>query len=249
MIELTKNIPTKQIIILGFVFLLIFLFIVYYLDSSENGFFRKIIIILIVVSIIFGILIFNYYKININTFLKQKNPEIDLHINKPINNIPKIRIENQVFHIPENNYTYQDAKAICKAYGSTLANYSQIEEAYKKGGEWCSYGWSADQMAFFPTQEKTYQYLQGIKGHEHDCGRPGVNGGYIANPNAKFGVNCYGNKPKITPEEEENMKILPIYPVTKEEQEFQQKVEMWKNKLNELIVSPFNSSYWSQPII
>jgi hypothetical protein len=39
--------------------------------------------------------------------------------------------------------------------------------------------------------------LQKIKGHEHDCGRPGVNGGYIANPLVKFGVNCYGNKRKI----------------------------------------------------
>ena len=29
-------------------------------------------------------------------------------------------------------------------------------------------------------------------GHENDCGRPGVNGGYIANTNAKYGVNCFG---------------------------------------------------------
>ena len=26
----------------------------------------------------------------------------------------------------------------------------------------------------------------------HVC--PGINGGYIANPNVKFGVNCYGHK-------------------------------------------------------
>ena len=31
------------------------------------------------------------------------------------------------------------------------------------------------------------------------CGLPGINGGYIDNPNIRFGVNCYGYKPKITP--------------------------------------------------
>ena len=40
--------------------------------------------------------------------------------------------------------------------------------------------------------------LQKRKGHKHDCGRPGINGGYIGNTNIKYGVNCYGYKPKIT---------------------------------------------------
>ena len=31
--------------------------------------------------------------------------------------------------------------------------------------------------------------MQKIEGHEHDCGRPGVNGGYIANPNVNFSRN------------------------------------------------------------
>ena len=26
------------------------------------------------------------------------------------------------------------------------------------------------------------------------CGNPGINGGYFANPDLKFGVNCYGIK-------------------------------------------------------
>jgi hypothetical protein len=38
-------------------------------------------------------------------------------------------------------------------------------------------------------------FLQGIKGHEHDCGRPGINGGYFDNPEMRFGVNCFGAKP------------------------------------------------------
>jgi hypothetical protein len=31
-------------------------------------------------------------------------------------------------------------------------------------------------MALFPTQKETWDKLQKIKGHEHDCGRPGING-------------------------------------------------------------------------
>ena len=37
--------------------------------------------------------------------------------------------------------------------------------------------------------KKYLEKLQKIKGHEHDCGRPGINGGYIDNPNVRFGVN------------------------------------------------------------
>ena len=40
------------------------------------------------------------------------------------------------------------------------------------------------------------------KGHEHDCGRPGINGGFIDNPNVRFGVNCFGTKPAISAEEQ-----------------------------------------------
>ena len=101
------------------------------------------------------------------------------------------------FNIPGNDYSFEDAKALCKAYGAELATYSQIEDAYKNGAEWCNYGWSANQMAFYPTQKTTWDKLQKIKGHNHDCGRPGINGGYIQNPRVRFGVNCYGPKPTI----------------------------------------------------
>ena len=57
----------------------------------------------------------------------------------------------EVFNVSRNNYTYDEAKALCKAYGAKLATYNQIEDAYKSGAEWCNYGWSADQMAFYPT--------------------------------------------------------------------------------------------------
>jgi hypothetical protein len=100
-------------------------------------------------------------------------------------------------------------------------------------------------MALFPTQQKTFDHLQTIPGHEQDCGRPGINGGYMINPQLKFGVNCYGHKPRITGEEEELMENTTPYPLTAEDIAFQARVDYWKNKVNEILVSPFNSGSWS----
>ena len=74
-----------------------------------------------------------------------------------------------------NKYTYDQAKAVCKAFDGDLAKYEQLEDAYDKGASWCSYGWSSNQLALYPTQKSTYDKLQEIKGHKNDCGRPGIN--------------------------------------------------------------------------
>jgi hypothetical protein len=152
----------------------------------------------------------------------------------------------QVYNIPGNDYVYQDAKALCSAYGSRLATYAEVEDAYKNGGEWCNYGWSDGQMALFPTQQKTFDNLQKIEGHKNDCGRPGVNGGYMVNPALKFGVNCYGYKPRMTPTEGELMATEPLYPKTEKDILMEKRVNYWKDKLSEILVSPFNSSSWSR---
>lgn len=160
--------------------------------------------------------------------------------------VPEILLRKQVFNIPGNEYVYEDAKALCKAYGARLATYKEVEDTYQSGGEWCNYGWSDGQMALYPTQQKTYDALQKIEGHENDCGRPGVNGGYIANPKVKFGVNCYGYKPRMTSEEEEIMATRPLYPKTMKDIAMEERVNYWKDKLNEILVSPFNSGSWSR---
>jgi Extracellular link domain len=161
--------------------------------------------------------------------------------------IPEIKVAEQVFNIPANTYTYQDAKAVCSAYGARLASYNEIEDAYKKGGEWCNYGWSENQMILFPTQQKTYDQLQQIKGHENDCGRQGINGGYIANPNARFGVNCFGYKPEMTTLEEQMMEnATSPYPLNAEDLVLQKKIDFYKKHLNDILISPFNSEYWSK---
>jgi hypothetical protein len=179
------------------------------------------------------------------------NPEVDItvdtsRIQASKAPIPEILIKPQVFNIPGNDYIYPDAKALCSAYGTRLASYSEIEDVYKNGGEWCNYGWSDGQMALFPTQKKTYDKLQQIEGHENDCGRPGVNGGYMVNPALKFGVNCYGYKPRMNSTEEELMETEPIYPKTKKDIAMENRVNYWKDKLSEILVSPFNHNTWSK---
>lgn len=182
-----------------------------------------------------------------------ETPEIDIIVDPDdkmgdalgISTVPEIKLEKQVFHVPGNEYTYNDAKAICRAYGGRLATWKEMHDAYNKGADWCSYGWSDGQMALFPTQYDKWANLQQIEGHEQDCGRPGINGGYIGNPNVRFGINCYGYKPVITGDEMKQMGSTPQFPLTKREIEFEKKVEYWREKLPEIQVAPFNHNNWS----
>lgn len=191
-----------------------------------------------------------FFNVNFTASIKDiftDKPKVDLTIQQPPNEsvVPQLKIKKEVYNIPSNNYTYDDSKAICQAYGGGLASYKQVEEAYNKGAEWCNYGWSDGQMVLFPTQQKTWDKLQGIEGHENDCGRPGINGGKIDNPNARFGVNCYGFKPIITSDERDNMKNTPVYPVSMKDMELQKKLDYWKKRVPEIILSPFNKNSWS----
>jgi hypothetical protein len=221
-------------------------------NSGANTISIMVISIFIILVIINGLQYF--FGVDIVASVKNLfsgNPEVDITVDtsqsdnvKPI--IPEIRLSRQVFNIPENDYIYSDAKALCTAYGSRLATYKEVEDAYNKGAEWCNYGWSDGQMALFPTQQKTYDELQKIEGHENDCGRPGINGGYMNNPALRFGVNCYGYKPRMTPEEEDLMATQPKYPKTEKDIAMENRVNYWKDKLTEILVSPFNHERWSK---
>lgn len=219
-------------------------------------------IIMIVIGILLVLILFNalqyFFSIDIiasiqNLFTPQK--QLDIKVIQDIANPFDLSFNDtsfsgsngqQVFNIPGNYYGYEQAQTLCKAYDSRLATYDEVENAYNKGGEWCNYGWSDGQMALFPTQKVTFDNLQKIAGHEHDCGRPGVNGGYIANPNVKFGVNCFGYKPKITSEEEEMMQNTTPYPKTEKDINMEKQVDFWKTKIDDILLSPFNYSTWSK---
>jgi hypothetical protein len=162
---------------------------------------------------------------------------------------PKPIDTNEVFNISNNLYTYEDAQAICGSYGAKLATYDQIENSYKNGAEWCNYGWSDGQMAFFPTQKATWTELQKFPKHKNDCGRPGVNGGYIHNPNVKFGVNCYGKKPKANPQDlsKLNAQGKSLFPKSETDVKLDKKVEFWKQNGDKMLkLNSFNNVKWSE---
>lgn len=222
------------------------------LGNADNG--GSNVMGIIIVAILIVLILVNafqyFFSISVTAYIKDlfsPTTKVDIVVDQSTyeaSPVPEIKFKKQVFNIPGNYYNYENAKALCQAYGSDLASYEQIEKAYNSGAEWCNYGWSKDQLALFPTQIKTYDNLQTIPGHENDCGRPGVNGGYIANQNVKFGVNCYGNKPKITSEEDELMKTASPYPETVQDMAFQKRVDFWKNKVDQILVSPFNYNTW-----
>jgi len=177
--------------------------------------------------------------------LFSEKPELDITVlaeqeikSKPITQSP------EVFHVPKNLYTFEDAKSLCKAYDSRLATFDEVNKAYNSGAEWCTYGWTDGQMALYPTQKNTWEAYQKIDGHEHDCGRPGINGGYIKNPNVRFGVNCFGGKPKIRPEEESRLGVSP-FPLSPEEKEADAKIEFYKKHIPDIMLSPFNYDNWA----
>lgn len=227
--------------------------------NTESGVSKTLTMILgLIVGILFVLLsvasIAQYIlKIDVVTSLKNffsENPEIDIKVTKnespASRKTPTIKITQEVFNVPGNYFSYDDAKAVCSAYDSRLATYKEVEDSYNSGAEWCNYGWSEGQMALYPTQQTTWDGLQKIEGHENDCGRPGVNGGFMQNPDTKFGVNCYGYKPKMTSVEEDIMANMTPFPKTKKDIAMEMRVEYWKKKINEILVSPFNYTNWSK---
>lgn len=176
---------------------------------------------------------------------KNKNSSTEKKSDKPVVSSDK----NEVFNVSNNLYTYDDARAVCTAYGARLATYDEVEDAYNGGAEWCNYGWSENQMAFFPTQKTTWDELQKNPKHKNNCGRPGINGGYFDNPYIKFGVNCFGKKPKPSDrdllEMEANKNI--VFPKTEDELLMDKKVQFWKENADKLLhINSFNKKQWSE---
>jgi hypothetical protein len=190
-------------------------------------------------SYFFGVNIFTDYK---NLFSNE--PEIK--IERTIIEDPSMAVVDpkEVFHVPGNKFSYHDAKAVCNAFDSELATYEQLNNAQQKGASWCSYGWTQDQLGLYPTSQNSWNKLKKKDGHEYDCGLPGINGGYVSNPHYKLGANCYGVKPKKSELESEYLKNNNTYPKTMKEQIFDERVKYWKDRIGNILITPFNNNSW-----
>jgi hypothetical protein len=204
-----------------------------------GGVVPALVVLCIAASIIY---LLNYFgKIDISTSNNMIN--LDFHENaaaphQKTSSEPHIK---EVFHISDNSYTYDEAPAVCAAYGAELASQDQLQEAFSLGAEWCSYGWSAGSRALYPTQESTWSALQQEtqETKRTACGRPGINGGYF-DPKLKFGVNCYGVKPRNKGEK------FPQPLPTEDTKKFDDMVKKFKNMLGSIKLSGFNRNVWSE---
>ena len=191
-----------------------------------------------------GFILYSYGFVQITRSPTELDVTYDLHPFDPPE-IPQVSklipapILNEVFYIADNVFTYAQAPAVCRAYGATLASYSQVEQAYNQGAEWCGYGWSEGGIALFPTQQATFDKLQKETDQQAriKCGRPGVNGGYF-DPNTQFGVNCYGTRPA--------KKASDTSPSTTASDNMDALVAQFQQNMMKYVVSPFNQKTWSE---
>ena len=92
------------------------------------------------------------------TFLEEQGLSDYINANNDNDNMGSD--ENEVFHLRDNIYNYDEAKAACKAYDSRLATLKEVINSYKNGSNWCNYGWSQDQLVLYPTQTNYWKKLQ-----------------------------------------------------------------------------------------
>ena len=149
--------------------------------------------------------------------------------------------DKEVFHISDQVYTYEQARCKCNSYGAQLATYDQIINAYNEGANWCSYGWSEGQQAYYPTQPSAfYKRLATDPREWYACGdKPGVMGGYFP-PNVQFGANCFGIKPAgdlAVPKETPPPTTAQVCAVVGDYDS--------NHRLRSDEISPFNQNQWS----
>jgi hypothetical protein len=153
--------------------------------------------------------------------------------------------KEEVFNIDKNIYTFDDAKALCTAFGARLATLDDLKKAYEKGADWCNYGWSEGQMALYPTSKATWEKLQKRTDESrNDCGHAGINGGVFDNPELKFGVNCFGVKPQQN--DSNRAAFFPDYE-SEEEKKTQDKITALRKNLSDVKLLPFNRNQWYAP--
>jgi hypothetical protein len=150
-----------------------------------------------------------------------------------------------VFNVSQNKFTYYDAEPLCNALGAELATYEQVKKAWNNGADWCNYGWVKGQMAVYPTQKQTYDKLQmGPADQRGACGTVGINGGYFDNPEFKYGVNCYGNKPSQSSHDEAMLMSQGKAPKTPATLKVDALRAEYINQADSMFVRPFNDSAW-----
>jgi len=158
---------------------------------------------------------------------------------------PEIVNTPEVFLVQDNIYSYDEAEPLCRAYGSRLATMGDMYDAWKKGADWCSYGWVKGNKAVYPTQKAKWIRLQKSEDDsvKNKCGLPGLNGGLIRDPYARFGVHCFGVKPPVWKNYLANN--MARENLTAQEMESRSQASKFRKQLNKFTIVPFSQNRWS----
>jgi hypothetical protein len=158
----------------------------------------------------------------------------------------------EVFYVQTPQYTYTQAQKVCQAYQAKLATKEQLQEAYRKGANWCRYGWTEGESLYYPAQAsyvrpKTMDELKQV------CDAPGLIGligGEYKDKEQPFGVNCYGVRPETTTYQSSFSKIQADLlrgqtntPPTSDPSTKSAEPVIDKKTTN---IQPFSESAWSQ---
>ena len=219
-------------------------------------------IVILCVILYFGISYYNYFTIQCyqkNTYMNYlyNGGEPCLVYQKPMPKVPPPPIikekplpvqdifrKKEVYHIGNQDYSFNQSKCKCASYGGRLATKDEVTNAYNKGANWCTYGWTEGQNAFYPVQKCYYDELSKDKDFMENsdkyCGKPGLNGGYFSDAELKFGVNCYGVKPA-------GSVVKAKKPSCNESKDFCSlpKNSYASSKLSTDEIAPFNDTKWS----
>lgn len=97
--------------------------------------------------------------------------EKDVVIPEPVSPVE----ENEVFHIHNRIFNYEEAQEFCNAIGVRLATINEVKKAYLLGAQWHTMGWTDGQLGLYILQP---EYIR----RDPYAGTIGVNGGYFKNP-------------------------------------------------------------------
>lgn len=204
-----------------------------------------ILLVFIIIVITLCIFFYIYYdeiikKIKYDNGKEKKNKSQEKTKEEKRLTVPEIHSEkNEVFHVADRKFNYEEAKDVCQQYGARLANYDELVHHYQHGGEFCNHGWSENQLALYPTSKSTWQQLQNSNPRFKDiCGHYGINGGKFPK-HMKFGANCYGKRPP-KPDSEFIYPSIPTYRTQKEKRK--------RKQFKDVIVVPFNKEQWARNI-
>ena len=241
------------------IYIILYIFLNNVSVNNESNKWWILILEIILIVILVAVISLNIRNITKNEFnfttelknlFNNKQTEINIRANtdeKECKKEVKEPTDHEVFHIYDNKYTYNEARDICTALDARLATYDEVETSYNKGGSWCSYGWSEDQLALFPTSKEVYNYLKKVPKHRNDCGRPGVNGGYIENSKFKFGVNCYGKKPDANTKSKYMMDHFTFTPTLSDNSfnDISNNLDDGNDVLD-ILIAPFSKKKWNE---